>query len=185
MNRLGAFNSNQPLVEAVVEEAQLVGVESHLGQYGRVQVPDVEAILYGMTSKLICLSNTDAALDAASRHEHREPVGVVVTPGSLGIFSGRLAPELSTPDNQGLIQQSTLLEILDESSDRFVGVAGMERMVTLHTRMGIPVIVVVGATRVDLDKAHSTLNKAPGQQALASEIIRTALSDSVELTGSL
>ena len=145
MNRLGAFNSNQPLVEAVVEEAQLVGVESHLGQYGRVQVPDVETILDGMGSELIGLPDADTSLDASARHEHRETVGVVVSPRPLGVFSRRLATELAAPDNQGLIEHTALLEILDQPGDRLVCIACMEGMVALHSRVSIPIIIVVGA----------------------------------------
>ena len=44
LDRFGAFDSDQFLIEAVVEIAQAVRVEPHLLQHRRVQVLDVEPV---------------------------------------------------------------------------------------------------------------------------------------------
>ena len=41
VNRFSTFNPYQPLVETIVEEAQLVRIEPHLGQHRGMEVLDV------------------------------------------------------------------------------------------------------------------------------------------------
>ena len=148
-----------------------------------MEVLDVETVLDSVGPELISLSNTDSALDPSTGHEHREAVGVVVPTGSLAVLSRWLANELTAPDDQGLIEHTALLEILDQSRDGLVGIAGMDTVVTLQAAVGIPIVIVMRPTGVDLNKANTTFDKSPGQQALATEVIRSRPIDTVEITG--
>ena len=148
-----------------------------------MEILDVETILDGMGSELVGPSNADAALDPAAGHEHREAVGVVIPTGALAVLSRWLATELTAPDDQGLIEHPALLEILDQSRDGLVGIAGMDAVVAFEAAVGIPVIIVMRPAGVDLDKANAALDKPPGQQALPTEVIRSRPIDAVEITG--
>src|SRR6266571_3835791 len=81
-DRLHGFHADELLVQAVVEVAQPVRVETELLQDGGVQVLHVEGVLHGGAAQLVGLADADAALDTAAGQPHREAVGVVVAPGA-------------------------------------------------------------------------------------------------------
>src|SRR5262249_39338679 len=106
---------------------------------------DVAAVSDGEVAELVGLAMADAALDAAAGHPHREAVGIVIAAGAGGVLGGRLPAKLAAPDDDRLIQQATALQVLQERSDRLVGVSGMPVVIDLHVGVGVPVVVVVGA----------------------------------------
>ena len=142
-----------------------------------MQALDVEAVLDGGAAEFVGLADAGAALDAAARHPHREAVGVVVAAGPLGVLGGRLAAELAAPDDQRLVEQAAPLQVLEQAGDRLVGVAGVLGVVRDEVAVGVPVVVVVGAARVDLDEPDAALDQPPGDQALAAEVGRARLVD--------
>ena len=108
-----------------------------------MQAPYVEWFLDGGGVEFVGLSNADTALDTAPGHPHREAVTVMVTAGALGIFGGRLAAKLATPDYEGFVQQPPLLQILQQGGDRLVGVTGVVIVIFFEVAVSIPVGVVM------------------------------------------
>ncbi len=94
----------------------------------------------------------------------------MVSTGSLGVLGRRLTPEFSAPDNHRLLEQATLLQVVDQASDRLVGFQGVDVVVAFQVTMSVPVGVVVVAAGIHLDKPHAPFDQPPGHQALATEI---------------
>ena len=69
-------------------------------------------------AEFVRCSQTHATLDATSSEPHRKPVGVVIPSGPFGIFGGRLAAELSAPDDERLVEQTALLQVREQTSNR-------------------------------------------------------------------
>ena len=125
VNRLGAFHADQALIQPPVKVAQLVRVEAKLLENGGMQMLDVEWFLDRGTAQLICLANTNPTLDAAASHPHGEAVTIMITPCALGILSGGLTPEFTSPNNQRFIEHTALFEILQQAGDGLVCVPGL------------------------------------------------------------
>ena len=139
MDGFGPLDSHQLLIEAAVEIGEAVRVHAHLVQDGGVQALDVEGIFDGGAAQLVGPAHAHAALDAAAGQPHREAVGVVVAAGALFVFGGGLAAELAAPDHQGLLQQSPLLQVLQQAGDGLVGLEGVQIVVGLEVSVGVPV----------------------------------------------
>ena len=91
----------------------------------------------------------DTRADAAAGHEHRESLDVVIAAGALCHWC---APELASPDDEGVVEQATLLEIFDERGGCLVDQAcGVRGSVFDPT-------VVVPAAVVELHEAHATFD---------------------------
>src|SRR5262245_28212767 len=98
----------------------------------------------------------DAAFDAAPRHPCGLTLRVMIAPGR--VLRPGSAAEFTGPGHQGLIEQATLLQILDEAGDRFVGGA-TEWRVSFHVAVGIPgAIAATGMT--NLDEANPSFRQA-------------------------
>ena len=100
-----------------MEVGEGVRVEPELLEDRGVEVLDVEAVDLGPVAELVRLTDARAALDPATGHPHREAVGVVVASGALSVLGGRLAAELAAPDDQGAVEQATLLQVPQQAGD--------------------------------------------------------------------
>ena len=138
-----------------------------------MQMLDVEWFLDRGTAQLICLANTNPTLDAAASHPHGEAVTVVITPGALGILSGGLTPEFTSPNNQRFIEHTSLFEILKKAGDGLVSVPSVVIVVFFQVAVRIPVCIVVITAGIDLDVAHTPLHQAAGQEAFSTEVLST------------
>ena len=173
----------QAVVASTVAVGQLLMVESHEMEDRCMEVMDMDPVLYCGQAEIVSRPVAEAGFHSTPGHEHREAVGVVIPTGALAVLSRWLATELTAPDDQGLIEHPALLEILDQSRDGLVGIAGMNAVVAFEAAVGIPVIIVMRPTGVDLDKANAALDKPPGQQALPTEVISSRPIDALEITG--
>ena len=100
-----------------------------------------------------------APLDPTAGHPHGKAIGVVVPSGPFGVLGCRLATEFSAPDDQRLVEQSASFEVRDQTGDRFVGVARMEIMVLFQIGVRVPIVVVVGASGVDLNEPDAPFDE--------------------------
>ncbi len=144
MDRLGSFDADQLLVEAVVEVGEPVRVEAHLLQDRGVEVLHVVAIGDGGAAEFVGSPTLTPPLMPPPASHMVKTVRVVIATGSLGVFGGRLASELASPNDDGFIEQAALGEIGQEPRDRLVGVARVLRMVGDDVGVGVPIVVVVG-----------------------------------------
>ena len=110
-----------------VPVGQPLVIQPHAMQDGRVQIMDMHAVFHGRQPELIGCAVADASLHTTARHEDGEPVMIMVA--SLFTFRSGGAAELTTPDHEGFIKQTSRLEIPNQS--RY-------SLVTRHGQLGMP-----------------------------------------------
>ena len=136
-----AVNIGQAVITSAVAVGQLLVIQSHEGQDGGVQVMDMDPILNSGEPEIVRGSIAESGLDATAGHAHGEAVVVVIS--SLLALGGGSSSELTAPDHQGLIQQASPLEILDQGGDSLVTGLGEPGVSTLDVSMaGVPGDVV-------------------------------------------
>ena len=111
-NRFRSFDADELFIEAGVVVEEFVGIEAELMEYGSVKVFDLEWFFDGGGAEFVGLSEADATFDSSSGHPHREAGGVVIAAGALGVFGGGLTSELASPNDEGLVEETALLEVL-------------------------------------------------------------------------
>src|SRR5207247_5635149 len=88
---------------------QFSRIQAQLMQNCSMNIGYIVSILHSMETYLIGRTMGDATLDAASSHPSREAKGMMVS--SICPLRPWRSPELCAPDDQGLIEQSTLFQI--------------------------------------------------------------------------
>lgn len=125
-------------------------------------------VLHGVEAQLISRSMNDATFDSPARHPCREAKGMVIATPVLTFNTG-CAAKFGSPNHNSLVQQSSLLQILQQSSDRPIHFGAQLRMVLAQLGMGIP--SVLAATVKNLNKVHSPLDQAAGRETLLSKLL--------------
>src|SRR5438034_1029711 len=98
-----------------------MGIQTHEVESRGVDVGDVVAILDGVESYLVRGTVNDTAFDAAACHPGAESLRVVI---ASRLLRARSPAKLRAPDHQRILQQTTLLQVLNQSGDRLVGLRG-------------------------------------------------------------
>ena len=65
--------------------------------------------------------------------------------------------------------QRALLEILNQPGDGQIGFTGVQVVIAFHVAVSVPVVVIVGTSRVDLDKPNPAFHQSSSQEALSPE----------------
>src|SRR6476620_2515200 len=84
---------------------------------------------------------------------------------AVGALRSWRAAELRRPDDDRLVEQTALLEILQEPRDRPIDTGTVGAVVLLQLAVGVPAAAAATAI-VDLDEADAPLDQTPGDQAL-------------------
>src|SRR5712692_8594077 len=126
-------------------------------QDGGVEVMDVDFVLDGGVAEVVGGADHLAPFDAAAGHSGAEAAWTVVA--ALAVLAAGSLAKLPGPNDQSLIQQAAALEVGEQGGDGLVGFAAMQRVIFAHVGVGIPILVVVTAAGIDLDKADATLNE--------------------------
>src|SRR4029077_10975105 len=161
--RLGA---DQFLVQALETVSQAILVNTHLVQDCRVEIPDMHRVTDNIIAEIVRLAIDDPAFDAATGHPHRVaarvmvPAIVVAAQFALAIDG---AAKFTAPDDQGVVEQTTLFEVEDEALAGLVHVAALERQVAGQSAMVVPLAME------QLDDPHAPLDEAAGQQSAGGE----------------
>ena len=108
---------------------------------------------------------------------------VVVSSRPAACRGDRQAAELSAPDDQGLIEETLLLEVGEERGDRLVGLLGEAGMVALDVAVPVPASSVCRAAGVDLHLADAALDHTASGEALGREVLALAVVEPVEPAG--
>src|SRR6185503_275283 len=122
------LDAGEPLVEALEAVAEPLVIEAKQVEERRLEVADVHRILDDVVGEIVRLTVGHAAPDAAAGHPQREAARVVVSPvvlwGELPL-AVHGAPELSSPDDQRVLEEPALLEVLDQRPARLVDVPAL------------------------------------------------------------
>ena len=145
-------------------------VEPHEVQDRRVKIVNVNFVLDGFVSELVGGSVNRSAFHASAGHPHGEAVVVVVPPVDLaGVgallrqLNRRRPTELTSPQNESVLEQTPLFEVADQSRDRHVTFPGESTMVDLDVVVAVPRLA---SSVPHLDVPHATLDKSPRDQNL-------------------
>ena len=171
----------EPKVATLVTISESRVVDSEKVEDGGVQVMDVHGtrcplFLVGLDrisifvrqviTVIIRLSVSYTGFYPSARHPSgksaRMMVPAIILLGQFALaISG--PPELTSPNNQGVLEHASLLEILDESGAPLVNVLALIFMLTGQSPVGIP------ATMEDLDIADTSLGQSSRIQATGRE----------------
>ena len=180
-----AVDVRQSKIAARILVRQLFVVDPHQVQNRGVQVVDRHPVLYGIVAEFIGFSIAKTGFDAAARHPHREPLGVMVAADDLRVarLGSWCAAKLAPPQDQRIFQQPPRLEVLDQAGDRFVDLADVDLVSLFQVGVLVPLFVVkrqaVGVT--DLDKTDAPLGKAASQQTHLAKVLGLLVVQSVQL----
>ena len=119
----GVLPIDQPLFSAidVIDEAAVIEAEEM--QDGRLEIVGGHDIFDGAVADLIGGAVGHPPLDPASCKPDREALAVVIATGggSRISFGNRQPADLSTPVDQGCVEQPALFEIFHKGRGRLVG----------------------------------------------------------------
>ena len=154
-------------------------------QHRGVHVLDMEDIVNRAAANLIGCPDRCAALDAASGHPGGEAVAVVIATAARSVLRRWLTTELTAPDDQRVLQESSFLEVLNQPGNWLVGFARMQVVIGLHVRVSIPVVVVVSTTGINLHETNTSFDHAASQQTLTPELFALRIIQAVQFLSRL
>src|SRR5450631_2066298 len=104
-----------------------------------------------LVSHLIRCTLNDATLDAAAGQQRTEALSIVIAPS--GVLRPRRPTKLAGEDDQSTIEHAALLQITNQTGNRFIHRAA-ERFMRLHVVVGIP-SAISAACMANLNKSNS------------------------------
>ena len=151
---------------AVVDVGEAFVVEPKQVEDGSVEVINAHLIDGGLVSEFIGGSVVDSTFDAGAGHPVGEGVRVVIAPGIGSFLRNRQPSEFASPDDEGFVQQSTLLQVGEQSGDGLVCFAGKTAVVPSNVFMAVPASLVFHAAGINLHKTHASFDHPPRHHAL-------------------
>ena len=140
-------------------------INSHQMHHGGMQIANVDGILRNVVAEVISGSVAHAATDASTGHPHGKASWMMIatTFGTVPLaLASDAASELTAPDNQRVIQETSPLQIGDQGGAGLIGIAAASSAPAPETTVVVP----VGMQQ--LDETDSSLRKPPGQDAIGS-----------------
>ena len=78
-----AMNVGETIVTPRIAVGELLVIEAHEVEYGRVNVGDVVAVFDGVETEFVGCAVDVSLFDAAAGHENGEPVGMMIPSGAF------------------------------------------------------------------------------------------------------
>ena len=130
-----------------------------------VEVVDVGTVLLSVVAESISGAVGDSAFDPATGEPEAEAFHVMIAAScALAGLRHWRAAEFAAPYDESVLEQSTPLEVGDESGN---GLIHRRAAVVLHEVDNA--VVVIPAAMIKLDAPHATLGQAACEQAVAAE----------------
>ena len=149
---------------AIDAEADRVLIGHHTAKGGFV----IDAVFDRVIAEIVGLSDHLSALDSSAREPDGKGIRVMIAAllarrkTAPDFVHGRTA-KFPTPDDEGVLQQSSLFQIADQGRG-----SGVDH-VAVDLEPGIEIGVVIPVRVNDLHEADAAFHHAPGQQAIGSE----------------
>ena len=154
------LNTRQLLIEPLKLVGESLVIDSHAMEDRRVQVVDVHWVFGDVVAEVVGLSEGDATFDSPSCHPHAEISRVVI---ATVIVSRQTAlavngtSEFTSPYDQGVLEHSASLEVLDQRSDRLVD------LLALIPNLTRKIPVLIPASVKELYDAHASFDESACQ----------------------
>jgi len=171
------LDSDQRFFAAFEIEGVGVRIDSDKLLHRGVKVVHGNRVLDGLVAELIGRAVGDARFDPTTREPEAESVRLVIA--AVVCLDGGEATELSGPHHQGLIEQSTLLQIAEQGGDRLIHLSAGVGKADGELAVVIPIMVQ------QVDITHPRLDEPTGHQASHAEVVGRFLADSIETPGGL
>ena len=125
-----------------------------------MQVMDADRLVDRVITEFVGGSVAEPGLHPATGEPESESLGMM-TASSCPLTLGR-STELGTPDDQRVLEQTSLFQVGDQPRDRLVATSGVGFVGPLEVRMLVP--TPSAATRMShVHKTYSTLDQPTGQ----------------------
>ena len=162
----------EPAVNTVVSDTQALVVNSQLVQHGRIDIVDLRGIasVQRLVAPLVAFPMGHSPLDSSPGKPVGEHEWIVIT--TFLSLRAWHASKLGRPVDDRVLEQTTLLQILDQACRSTGHSKSKGRMIAGHVLMTIPVPArkTIVITTPDLDIANASFNQPARYQALPSEI---------------
>lgn len=156
------MNVGKPEWSSLEFKRQLGVIESEEVQQSGVEVVNVDTILDGVEPEFIGRAERQPWLDPATGEPHRKGVRMVVS-AIVSALHHRRTPELATPDDEGVIQHSALLQVFHQGRRCLVGI------LAIHLEVADKVAVLVPGFVEELHKADSAFQQSTSEQTIIRE----------------
>jgi hypothetical protein len=120
---------------------KLMVIHAEEVQESGVQVVHVNLVFSGIETKIIGRSVDRSGLDAATRHPNGVSMRMMIPTDLIGLegpLHHRSPTELSAPKDQGFVEKTALLEILDEGDRRLIGLGATLLQIEDEIAIGPP-----------------------------------------------
>src|SRR5262249_32749911 len=125
---------------------------------GGMEVMDRDAVGNGVQTELVRSAEGLAAFYAAACHPHRVTVGIVVS--TFATLRHRRAAKLARPDNQGVVQKTSLFQVFQQSRDGSIHASAHGFVIGIDVVVSVPLSGKRSAAGIKLDESHAALYKA-------------------------
>lgn len=127
-----AYDLAVDIGEAVVTALELEGepgvIHAEAVEQGGVQIMNVDRIARDVVVEVVGFTERESRSDSAAGHPQGEAAGMMVPSVVLSGESSLAidcSSELASPHDEGVVEQSTLREVLHESGGRLIGIAAL------------------------------------------------------------
>jgi len=115
------LDSRQALIEPLKSIGELGMIETEEMQDRRMQITNVNTVLDHVEAEVVRSAKSHARSHSSTGKPDGEGVWMMIaTIATTALHHGR-ASEFAAPDDKGVVEQPTLLEILDETGSGLVG----------------------------------------------------------------
>ena len=125
---MGRFYTGDFFIESTIGKNEAIMVNAQLMKDGGIEIPDMNRILCHAPAVVVGFSVGNASLDSTPGHPDGKGPPVVVSSRTTAVEPALLidrAPEFPTPDDEGFVEQSPLLEVKDEGGRGLVRVLAL------------------------------------------------------------
>jgi hypothetical protein len=143
---------------------KLMVIHAEEVQESGVQVVHVDFVFSGIETEIIRPAIDGPGLDAPACHPNGIPMRMMISTDLVwleGTLHHRSPTELSAPKDQGFVEKTALLEILDEGDRRLIGLGAT--LLQIEDEIAIRPAMMIPAPVVELNKADSALDQSTGQ----------------------
>ena len=164
-----AVDIGQTALETIVIVSETLVVQAHEVQDSSIEIVNGGATGHRFKPELITLAVAVSLLDTGPREETGESIRIVIASCAIALEE-RHATELGTPDDQGVVEQTAALQIMDQGSGGLVHDLRLHGMSLEYIRMRIPVGDTVATGRIasveKLDYTNPFLNQSTSQDTV-------------------
>ena len=174
--------------EAEISALEAVGeafvIEAELMQNCRVQVMHVDGAVGDFVAEIVARAVNFSGFEASSGSPHRKCVDVVVASSGPAVadFAHGSAAEFSTPDDDGVFEESALFQVENKGGGGLVDLFADLWEMFVEVLGGAAVMVPVRV--IELYKADPALDEATGEETVVGVAV-PAFCRAVEIEGGL